>query len=725
MRSLSFLLIALPAMAQAVLTINVTYVRNEACGNAKGQAEVQAWGGVPPYTYVWTPTPGIGQGTAYAADLSAGTYLVEVTDAMSATASTNVVILNDPFVSAQLDLVDPHACPNGCDGSVRLWAINGTVPYGWSYTPTQTMGLNLADFQQGWCNGQTATVTFTDANGCPGSASTTMHVPEPTPMAATSIVGACGGANGSFVLETNGDMNSLFGCLIEVRDPNNVLIVNSNITGWGVQIPLVGLLPGMYTASRTWPGGNGCFAETLPILIPDLGGNCGTLSGSLFFDHDQDCVQDVADEGIPYRVLTILPNQQYVITNIDGAYGTNLGPGNYTLDQAPGADLLPLCPAANPVPFVITNGGATVLDVADSSLIPLDLGVQMLATAARPGFIQTVYLTVRNLSGQQSGAVDATFTFDPEFAFVSSVPTPSGVVGNVVTWSGLSAPTAFGSLGFSVQLQLPPNPGLIGTVVTHQWSAFQPNTESSLVNNTTDLSTTVTGSYDPNAKEVRTSTRWSNDLYYIGQDEYLDYVIQFQNTGTDTAFTVAITDTLDADLDMSSFEQGLASHAFSVQFLPERVVKWTFNNILLPDSSTNEALSHGLVSFRIKPAQPLQPGTVMSNAADIFFDFNSAVRTNDAVVTATQGTDVENTAPGSTLSLVPNPTHDRVMIVGLMDPGAIRSIEAFSSDGKRVEVEMIRADRGTLDLSRWPVGAYLLMVWTTDGARHALPLLKR
>lgn len=716
MRQLCSVLITMPAIAQAVLSVNITYVRHEACGNAAGQAEVQASGGVPPYSYVWTPAPGLGQGTPYVANLSAGSYLVEVTDAMSATASTTVVIQNEPFVSAQLDPVNPHACPGACDGSVRIWAINGTAPYAWSYVPTQTMGVNLADFQEGWCNGQTATVSFTDANGCPGAASTIMFVPEPTPMIASSIVGACGGANGSAVLETNGDINSLFGCLIEVRDPNNVLIVNSNITGWGVQIPLSGLLPGTYTAYRGWPGGNGCFIETLPIMIPDLGGNCGTLSGSLFFDHDQDCVQDASDEGIPYRVLTILPSLQNVITNLDGAYTTNLSPGNYTLDQVPGADLLPICPAINPAPFAINNGGATVLDLADSSLIPLDLDVRMLASPARPGFIQTVYLTIRNLSGQQSGTTEATLTFDPEFAFVSAVPAPSNVAGNVVTWSGIAAATAFSALDFSVQLQLPPNPGLIGTVVTHQWAATQPNTESNMANNTADLSSLVAGSYDPNAKEVLTSSRWSDDLYYINEDEYLDYVVRFQNTGTDTAFTVVITDTLDVDLDMSSFEQGVASHPFSVQFMPERLVKWTFSNILLPDSNTNEPLSHGLVSFRIKPQSPLLPGTMLSNNADIFFDFNPPVRTNDAEVMAEFSTQVRENWELSA-RLWPNPAHAEVTVVST---ATMRSIAILSADGRVLRQVAASGTRVNVVLAGLPSGLHLLRMETSDGRTRTL-----
>ncbi|HMC96247.1 MAG TPA: hypothetical protein VKG92_01205, partial [Flavobacteriales bacterium] len=189
----------------------------------------------------------------------------------------------------------------------------------------------------------------------------------------------------------------------------------------------------------------------------------------------------------------------------------------------------------------------------------------------------------------------------------------------------------------------------------------QPLAESTYVNNSAGPNGVFQGSYDPNDKQVLTSTRWSSDIYFIDQDEYLDYVIQFQNTGTDTAFTVVITDTLGTDLDMGSFQQGVASHPFDVSFKPGRVVEWRFENILLPDSGTNEAASHGLVNFTIGPVQPVLPGTVFANNADIFFDFNDPVRTPDAVVVAEMSTGIEGGARVGAL-VFPNPAHDRLFL---------------------------------------------------------------
>src|SRR5690606_8518432 len=103
--------------------------------------------------------------------------------------------------------------------------------------------------------------------------------------------------------------------------------------------------------------------------------------------------------------------------------------------------------------------------------------------------------------------------------------------------------------------------------------------------------------------------------------EWIDYTIRFQNTGTDTAFNVLITDTLPAYLDPGSFVVGAASHNFTWELRDAGTLKFSFPDILLPDSNANEAASHGFVSFRIKPREPVLPGTMIENFANIYFDF--------------------------------------------------------------------------------------------------------
>ena len=55
---------------------------------------------------------------------------------------------------------------------------------------------------------------------------------------------------------------------------------------------------------------------------------------------------------------------------------------------------------------------------------------------------------------------------------------------------------------------------------------------------------------------------------------------------------------------------------------------FTFDNILLPDSSVNEMASHGYVRYQIQHRDGLPEETYVQNTAGIYFDFNPPVITN-------------------------------------------------------------------------------------------------
>jgi hypothetical protein len=134
------------------------------------------------------------------------------------------------------------------------------------------------------------------------------------------------------------------------------------------------------------------------------------------------------------------------------------------------------------------------------------------------------------------------------------------------------------------------------------------------------------GSFDPNRKDGF-PTGYGENKYILPTTE-IEYMIQFQNTGTDTAFSVILRDTLDKWLDVSTVRAGAASHDFKLEMLGSNVLKFIFNPIALPDSSKNEPKSHGFASFRIKPKANVPLQTLIQNRVAIYFDFNSPVLTN-------------------------------------------------------------------------------------------------
>lgn len=143
---------------------------------------------------------------------------------------------------------------------------------------------------------------------------------------------------------------------------------------------------------------------------------------------------------------------------------------------------------------------------------------------------------------------------------------------------------------------------------------------------------TVRASCDPNEKLVKPTGITANR--YISAKDELEYQINFQNTGNDTAFLIVVRDTLnDNVVDIGSVVSGVSSHPYSFRIYGQGILEWKFQNILLPDSNINEAESHGFVKFKVNQVNNNPKGTVISNHAGIYFDFNAPVLTADATVT--------------------------------------------------------------------------------------------
>ena len=702
-------------------------VVNETCGNANGSIQAVTSGTmIFPLTYAWSN----GATTEIITGVPAGNYSVLVTDAMGTSLWEETDVFNVSFLTdigggdygQPIDLLTGHnglACPGQCNGSRSFPFVDGTGPYAITWTDPGISFLGSSNgfsAYTGFCHGVPYGYTVTDAYGCPGTGSFTDDLIEGTSEPfIISVEGACGGgANGAVVVDVNFGWFPASSLSVWQGGVDISSQVIFTYQGSGVY-RISGFAAGPYEYQQdagTASEPSEC-AVLLPFLIDDLGNSCGNVSGTLFLDHGQDCFQDVSDPGVAYRVLEIGPGAELAITNADGSYTRNLPLGAHTLAPQ-GSDLFPLCPAVSPAPFLLTGAvPLAVLDLADSSLVDLDIAAWLQAGPARPGFIHTVHAEVRNNSGQLSGPLDVTLIFDPTMNFVNAVPTPSNVVGNTITWSAMAPLSGYGVLHAQVDLQVPPNAGLVGTPIQHSLTVSQALPETNLSNNTIAWAGTITASFDPNDKVATTSSRTSSELYYIDQDEWIDYTIRFQNTGTDTAFTVTITDTLSPYLDMATYEQGLASHAFNVSFKPQRVVEWSFQDILLPDSNVNEARSHGLVSFRIRPSLPLSPGTSIENIANIYFDFNEPVITEPSVLVAEYSTNVQDLDMGE-LRLMPNPASDQLRLSDASLGSSILSWSVISVGGRILLGENRPLPATGIEIDNLPEGVYILRLSTSD-----------
>lgn len=240
----------------------------------------------------------------------------------------------------------------------------------------------------------------------------------------------------------------------------------------------------------------------------------------------------------------------------------------------------------------------------------------------------------------------------------------------------------------------------------------------------------VIGAYDPNDKQVFPSGFTQHNIVAPGTP--LEYLIRFQNTGNDTAFTVYILDTLSVHLNPETIEPGAASHPYELSMQTDKngktALRWQFNNINLPDSSTNQVGSNGFVQFRIRPYDDLPLGTQVFNYAGIYFDFNPPIITNQTKTTYDLITFRDSTLDGvvqvitglmnqSYLSqetgakLYPNPVTRGELTAEFSSRG---SITLYNSLGQQVYRKTNMEGRQNIPLQLHP-GIYIARIETAKG----------
>jgi len=234
------------------------------------------------------------------------------------------------------------------------------------------------------------------------------------------------------------------------------------------------------------------------------------------------------------------------------------------------------------------------------------------------------------------------------------------------------------------------------------------------------------GAYDPNDKQGL--PLGFGDTHRIRPGQELDYMIRFQNTGTDTAFNIVVRDTLSPWLDPTSVRPGAASHPYTWGLSGEGALQFTFANILLPDSTTDLAGSQGFVRFRVSQRPEAPIGAQIFNEAAIYFDFNAPIITNRTLHTV--GWDYLSSTPEAPsagrqgrIAVWPNPVHDEAFFRrkdGQMFDG--HRITVTNALGRVVWEQKISGEHGRFTRRGLPSGLYFFRVedaagWPVDSGK--------
>ncbi len=352
-----------------------------------------------------------------------------------------------------------------------------------------------------------------------------------------------------------------------------------------------------------------------------------TIFGSIYFDSNCNGLVDNNEFTISPSYVTVTPanavliGQSSFLTNITPQTTITLSATNLPSQYVIATPLTLTTPEFG---GVISNQNILVCPAFDFN----DLRISILQLGnISPGFSSSWILQVDNLGSTNVDFVPS-FTFNST-EFIASVNALQGSFeNNMISWTAATISPGQ-TLEFNFNITLLPTATILGEMFSATASVALVNgTDENPSDNTALFEQEIIGSYDPNDKMVNTPQINIEDID-PSQPLDLTYRVRFQNTGTAPAVNVRVEDILEEDLDPSTFELLSSSHMVYYQ-IEGNQVNFFFDNIMLPDSSSDPEGSIGTFFFRIKSNGNHSVNSSIDNHVSIFFDFNEPIITNVA-----------------------------------------------------------------------------------------------
>ena len=439
--------------------------------------------------------------------------------------------------------------------------------------------------------------------------------------------------------------------------------------------------------------------------------NCkGNITGDVVYDMSQNCVLDSGEIRLANRLIELNPGPAYAFTDITGVFSFRRPNGEYTVKAVPPPYWQSVCSDTLAVSLDSVNYAA--LDnrffwYADPSLKNKEISIT--TGEASIGFEQYINMSYTNNGATRDSGTVILF-LDTAFNLVEANPVPYSILGNKLVWNYNNLqPLEARSI-----LVIATPPHSLGHYYKHVCAVYPLIDDVYPYDNVDSTRDEVVGSYDPNDKNCEVLN--DNGQGFLTDSSILQYTIRFQNTGTDTAINIVIMDTLDAKLNLATFRMLQSSHTYQVSVIGDRILKWTFANIMLPDSHANQVLSNGFIKYSIEPLSGLTVGDAITNSASIYFDWNLPIKTNTTVNYYESYLGISNPGNRTTkLKVYPNPLSyfGKVEISNLLNEPT--ELIVYSIEGKLLWRRVF--DNGTnltIDRGELSSGMYVLEVRQND-----------
>jgi len=439
-----------------------------------------------------------------------------------------------------------------------------------------------------------------------------------------------------------------------------------------------------------------------------------TAGGRLFADMNQNNLFDAGDFPLQYAGVLSNPENAFSYTFVDGTYAVSFDETVTDYELFP-QDMAHWTVTTDSLSYHLAidslPGNAGNLDFG---FYPTEFSHELKSelTGGYPRCNTTVnyWLTVRNTgSTLPSGTIH--LQLDSSITYVGATTNPAAVNGQDIYWHYDSL-AYFSGQQIKIKVLLP-DFNSMGDELQSLLTVTADSSGTELFSYTDTLNQLLVCAYDPNDKSAVPAGEGLAGHIPMST-EWIDYTVRFQNTGNDTAITVIIRDLIDLHLNGSSFQLLASSHPVHISSDENGLMSFKFNNIMLPDSTTNEAGSHGFISYRVQLRDGIPVGSEIENTAFIYFDQNPAVITNTTVHTLSSALAIEELNNNGFI-IFPNPFKDGFTIKLTDNITGNYDVAVLSITGDQVFAKKGLTDTNQyIELPAIPRGIYFVRVTDTE-----------
>ncbi len=352
---------------------------------------------------------------------------------------------------------------------------------------------------------------------------------------------------------------------------------------------------------------------------------CGSISGTVILDANNNCNTDSTETGIQNIKITIQPTGQAALTNKNGGYiFTNLPVGTYTITINNNTPSYNTSCMASVVVQIDSNNYAPIVTFYDTATTYNDYSIKSIGGNMQVGNNSAQFF-INKLNSTTTDTLSCFIKMDSINYFTNAVPAPNVISNDTLFYT-------FNNINTNQLITvnyMASNTNPIGTAVQFiSGITAYTGIDNFSFNN---IDTSIYATFLPNNtcnKNSNKQGKLSKYYLYIADTNNFAYQINFANNTSYLASNIVITDSIDSHLNIDSIYIIGSSHNFNIN-ISNNLITFTSNKILLPSNSVDSINSKGYIIYTITTKSNITPYDSIKNFANIYLD-NYYIKTNTA-----------------------------------------------------------------------------------------------